>query len=124
MLETLGKEFEAELRRCDWEMTDELVAAAVSVYLKARVRKLEALEAETANERKKRLEKKREESRRYRENGTLRDVGAEVFGQIDILSTRPMPTPPPASTPKPMPDDLDGRRELIEKMAERRRKFG
>ena len=132
MLETLAREFEADLRRCGWEMTDELVFSAVSVYLKARVRKLEALDIETANERRKRLEKKREQSKQYRRDGKLRDVGEEVFGsaslpRVDLDIPMPPCAPPATDAGRDVnfgeAAELEERLERIQAIAERRRKF-
>ena len=40
----------------------------------------DALDTETKRERERRLERKREQSRRYRQEGRIRDVGHEAFG--------------------------------------------
>ena len=125
MLENLAEEFERELRRCGWKMTDELVFSAVSVYLNARVRKLEALKAETENERRKRLDKKREQGKRYRYSAKLRDIGDEVFGGHGGASSvvEDPALPQFGSTVARTPwSDLEARRERIEETAERRRR--
>lgn len=131
-LENLAGEFRDELDRCGWEMTEELVSSAVAVYLKARVRKLEALDAETANERRKRLEKKREANKRYRQNGKLRDVGEEVFGsaslpRVDLDIPMPPCAPPARDAGRDVnfgeAAELEERLERIQAIAERRRKF-
>ena len=98
---------------------DSLVLSAVSVYLKARLRKIEELETETKKEREKRLEKKRDWNRRNRANGKLRDVGDEVFGFPEVEVDVPMP---PVAPPRNQWRELDERRDLIEKIADRRRK--
>ncbi len=120
LIEELSEEYESELRRCGWPMSRELVFSAVSVYLRARMRKLNALDAETPKEKQTRLKKKRAQSRRYRENGPVRDVTEEVFSrslpevEIDI----PMP---PVAPPKSPWAELEERRERIADLAEKRR---
>lgn len=124
-LENLAEEFRDELYRCDWEMTDELVSSAVSVYLKARVRKIDTIGDETTREREKRLEKKREQSKRYRAEERLRDVSSEVFGghggAMDVAA-EPVP-PRGASVVALSPrSGFEDRLERIQELAERNRR--
>lgn len=123
-LENLAEEFHAELDRCGLDMRDDLVYCAVSVYLKARVRKLETLETETSRERKKRLEKKRDQSRRYRVTARLRDVGSEVFGgHGDAIEVPDNPLLHRGSTVAQSTwSGLEERREQIEALAEKRQR--
>lgn len=65
-VELLGVEFGDELERSGYQMTEALVRAAVSQYLKARIRKLDRLEGMTPGERRRQLRQKRDHGRKTR----------------------------------------------------------